>query len=247
MTTYHFSRSGLLAGALLMAFTLLSSAHAESVAAKVESLKGSAFYDNGNGAVALAAGAEISAGSLVTTSPDSEAVLRLGTSVLRVFGGTTVSLDRLNQEATSAGVVIDTQIDLKDGTIAGAVAKFASALSKFEIKVPTGVVSVDASANATSFYMSAPDDIRIIEGSGIFVYNRDGVVSSARIDGGSRFASSTTAQSVQTMTEAEVSQTAAVTPEASAVSTVTQTTAITAVQTTINPANFFISPTKGGN
>jgi len=101
MTTYHFSRSGLLAGALLMAFTLLSSAHAESVAAKVESLKGSAFYDNGNGAVALAAGAEISAGSLVTTSPDSEAVLRLGTSVLRVFGGTTVSLDRLNQEATS--------------------------------------------------------------------------------------------------------------------------------------------------
>ncbi|MGB1673815.1 MAG: hypothetical protein ACPHRA_11390, partial [Limisphaerales bacterium] len=173
-----------------MAFTLLSSAYAESVAAKIESLKGSAFYDNGNGAVALAVGAEISAGSLVTTSPDSEVVLRLGTSILRVFGSTTVSLDRLNQEATSAGVVIDTQIDLKDGTIAGAVAKFASALSKFEIKVPTGVVSVDASANATSFYMSAPDDIRIIEGSGIFVYNRDGVVSSARIDGGSRFASS---------------------------------------------------------
>ena len=34
MTTYQFSRSGLLAGALLMAFTLLSSAYAESVAAK---------------------------------------------------------------------------------------------------------------------------------------------------------------------------------------------------------------------
>jgi len=229
-----------------MAFTLLSSAHAESVAAKVESLKGSAFYDNGNGAVALAAGAEISAGSLITTSPDSEAVLRLGTSILRIFGSTTVSLDRLNQEATSAGVVIDTQIDLKDGTIAGAVAKFASALSKFEIKLPTSVLSIDGSSSATSFYVTAPEEIRILEGSGIFVYNRDGVVSSARIDGGSRFASSTTAQTVQTMTEAEVSQTAAVTPETSAVSVV-QTTAITAVQTTVNPANFFISPTKGAN
>jgi hypothetical protein len=244
MTTYQFSRSGFLAGALLMAFTLLASAHAESVAAKVESLKGSAFYDNGNGAVALAVGAEISAGSLVTTSPDSEAVLRLGTSTLRVFGSTTVSLDRLNQEVTSAGVVIDTQIDLKDGTIAGAVAKFASALSKFEIKLPVGVYSVDASLNANSFYISAPDDIRIRDGSGVFVYNRDGVVSSARIDGGSRFASSTTAQSVQTMTEAEASQASAAIPETSIA---TQTTAITAVQTTVNPANFFISPTKAGN
>ena len=247
MKTYHFSRYGLLAGALLMAFTLLSSAYAESVTAKVESLKGSAFYDNGNGAVALAPGAEISSGSVVTTSPESEVVLKIGSSVLRIFGSTTVSLDRLNEEATTAGVVIDTQLDLRDGKIAGAVAKFASALSKFEIKVPTGVVSVDGSSNATSFYVAAPDDIRIIQGSGIFVYNRDGVVSSARIDGGSRFASSTTAQSVQTMTEAEVSQTAVVTPETSAVSTVTQTTAITAVQTTINPANFFISPTKGAN
>ena len=247
MTTYQFSRSGLLAGALLMAFTLLSSAYAESVAAKVESLKGSAFYNNGNGAVALAVGAEISAGSLITTSPESETVLRLGTSILRIFGSTTVSLDRLNQEATSAGIVIDTQIDLKDGTIAGAVAKFASALSKFEIKLPTSVLSIDGSSRAASFYVTAPEEISFLEGSGIFVYTRDGVVSSARIDVGSRFASSTTAQSVQTMTEAELSQVAAVTPDTSAVSTVTQTTAITAVQTTVNPANFFISPTKAGN
>ncbi len=246
MTTYHFSRSGLFAGALLMAFTLLSSAHAESVAAKVESLKGSAFYNNGNGAVALAVGAEISAGSLITTSPESETVLRLGTSILRIFGSTTVSLDRLNQEATSAGIVIDTQIDLKDGTIAGAVAKFASALSKFEIKLPTSVLSIDGSSSAASFYVTAPEEIKILEGSGIFVYTRDGVVSSARIDGGSRFASSTTAQSVQTMTETELSQVAAVTPETSAVSVI-PTTAITAVQTIINPANFFISPTQGAN
>ena len=103
MKTYHFSRYGLLAGALLMAFTLLSSAYAESVTAKVESLKGSAFYDNGNGAVALAVGAEISAGSVVTTSPDSEVVLRIASSILRIFGSTTVSLDRLNEEATTAG------------------------------------------------------------------------------------------------------------------------------------------------
>jgi hypothetical protein len=212
----------------------------------VESLKGSAFYDNGNGAVALAPGAEISSGSVITTSPESEVVLKLGSNVLRIFGSTTVSLDRLNEEATTAGVVIDTQLDLRDGKIAGAVAKFASALSKFEIKVPTGVVSVDGSSNATSFYVAAPDDIRIIQGSGIFVYNRDGVVSSARIDGGSRFAAGATT-TVQTMTPVEVADTQAITPDATAISTVTQTTAITAVQTTVNPANFFISPTKSGN
>jgi len=251
MTTYHFSRFGLLAGALLMAFTLLSSAYAESVAAKVESLKGSAFYDNGNGAVALAVGAEISAGSVVTTSPNSEVVLRIGSGIIRIFGSTTVSLDRLNEEATTAGIVIDTQLDLRDGTVAGAVPKFASALSKFEIKVPEGVVSVDGSSSSTTFYLSAPNDIRIVEGSGVFVYNSDGVVSSARIDAGSRFESAavgnTNVEAVQTMTPAEIAQTEAITPESSAVSTVTQTTAITAVQTTTNPANFFISPTKGAN
>ena len=95
-------------------------------------------------------------------------------------------MDRLNQEATSAGVVIDT-VDLKDGTIAGAVAKFASALLNSEWLLQGLWLLTLPRRNL--FLHECADDIRIIEGSGIFVYNRDGVVSSARIDGGSRFAS----------------------------------------------------------
>jgi hypothetical protein len=235
MKNRPISRIGVLSAALTFSLSLALNVQGEALSAKVGSLKGGAFYDNGSGAVALASGAELTAGSVITTSPDSEIVLDLGASgALRVLGGSTLVIDRLNVESTGAGAVVDTQIDLRNGSIAGSVPKFASALSKYEIKVPSGVVSIDARDQASSFFITAPEDINVVQGSSVFVYNRDGVVRSVRIAGGNQFnASNNTAVPIPSTVQIPTLPTATPAP------TMVQ------VQPTTTPFNFFISPTKG--
>jgi hypothetical protein len=114
------------------------------------------------------------------------------------------------------------------------VPKFASALSKYEIKVPSGVVSIDARDQASSFFITAPEDINVVQGSSVFVYNRDGVVRSVRIAGGNQFnASNNTAVPIPPTVQIPTL------PAATPAPTMVQ------VQPTTTPFNFFISPTKG--
>jgi len=229
---------------LLTAITLLtiglcvSSTRAETANFTVTSLDGLATFDNGSGASAIAEGVILTPGSVITTAEGSEVTLLFGNNIgsMVVDSNTTVVVDRLSVEKTGAGIVSDTQIDLRKGSILGVVNKFSSALSKFEVKVPTGVIGIDAGDEDTSYKISTPDKIDVLVGYGVFVYTKDGVVKSVRIGGGNQFNPST-GGIIPIAPEVinDVSVKIASLPE----SVVTPST-----QTFTRPFNFFISPTK---
>tara|TARA_E500000178_G_C16794364_1_gene649518 strand:+ start:37 stop:831 length:795 start_codon:yes stop_codon:yes gene_type:complete len=228
---------------LLTAITLLTiglcvSTHAETASLTVTSVDGRATFDNGSGATAVTEGATLTPGSVISTAEGGEVTLALGNNIgsMVVDSNTTVVVDRLSVEKTGAGIVSDTQIDLRDGSILGIVNKFSSALSKFEVKVPTGVIGIDAGDEQTSYQISTPDRVDVLAGYGVFVYTRDGVVRSVRIGGGNQF-NPTTGGITPIAPEVinDVSVKIAALPEGA----VTPPT-----QTFTRPFNFFISPSK---
>ena len=179
----------LLTAVMLLTLGLCASTHAETGSATVTSVEGGATFDNGSGAATLAKGTKIGPGTVITTSEGGEVTLQLSNKAgkLIVDSSTVVVVDRLSYEKTGAGTVTDTQLDLREGCILGEAYKFSSALSKFEVKVPTGVIGIDAGDETTSFHICTPDDIGVLAGYGVYVYTRDGVVRSVRIGGGNQF------------------------------------------------------------
>ena len=179
----------LLTAVTLLTLGLCASTHAETGSATVTSVEGGATFDNGSGAATLAKGTKVGPNTVITTSEGGEVALTLSNKAgtLIVGASTVVVVDRLSYERTGAGTVTDTQLNLREGCILGEVNKFSSELSKFEVKVPTGVVGVDAGDETTSYHICTPDEIGILTGWGVYVYTRDGVVRSVRIGGGNQF------------------------------------------------------------
>ena len=179
----------LLTAVMLLTLGLSASTHAETGSATVTSVEGGATFDNGSGAATLAKGTKVGPGTVITTGEGGEVTLELSNKAgtMIVDSDTVVVVDRLSYEKTGAGTVTDTQLDLREGCVLGEVNKFSSALSKFEIKVPTGVIGIDAGDETTSYHVCTPDDIGIYTGYGVYVYTRDGVVRSVRIGGGNQF------------------------------------------------------------
>lgn len=62
-------------------------------------------------------------------------------NVIRMAGGTTLAIDKLTFTDTGVDTVSDTELDLQSGKIFGSVKKL-SAMSKYEIKTPTGVAGI---------------------------------------------------------------------------------------------------------
>jgi hypothetical protein len=226
----------LLTAVTLLTLGLCASMHAETGSATVTSTEGVATFDNGSGAAPLAKGTTVGPGSVISTGEGGEVTLslsnRAGTVI--VGSGSVVVVDRLNYEKTGAGTVTDTQLDLREGCVLGEVNRFSSALSKFEIKVPTGVIGIDAGDETTSYHICTPDEIGIIAGYGVYVYTRDGVVRSVRIGGGNQFNQTTAgiAPIPPTVLDALITQL----PTGSGQPTPTPTQLVT------RPFNFFISP-----
>ena len=188
------NKTGIQSKLLLTAVALLTlgfyaSTHAATGSATVTSVEGGAAFDNGSGAATLTKGTKIGPGTVVTTGEGGEVTFKLSNKAgtITVQSDTIVVVDRLSYEKTGAGTVTDTQLDLREGCVLGEVEKFSSALSKFEIKVPTGVVGIDAGDETTSYHICTPDEIAILAGYGVYVYTRDGVVRSVRIGGGNQF------------------------------------------------------------
>jgi hypothetical protein len=234
------NKTGIQSKLLLTAVALLTlgfytSAYGETGSATITGVKGGGSFDNGNGSQAIEEGAKLAPGATISTTPDSAITMDLGDAgSIEVQGGTTLVIERLNSERSGGGIIIDVQLDLRTGSLTGAVNKFSSPLSKYEIKVPTGVVGIDATEGPASFFISAPDDINIITGSSVFVYTRDGVVRSVRVGGNQMFNSNT--------------DTAVVIPPAKLDTLPNPPTAPVppqVVQAAPTPFNFFISPAKG--
>jgi len=186
------NKTGIQSKLLLTAVALLTlgsyTSYGETGIATVTSVKGGGSFDNGGGAEALSVRAEITPGSTITTPPDAEVTLNLThAGSISLKGGSTLVIERLGYERSGGGQIIDVQLDLRDGSLTGAVNKFSSPLSKYEIKVPSGVVGIDATESNATFYVSAPEDVTIISGSSVFVFTRDGVVRSVRVGSGYSF------------------------------------------------------------
>ena len=100
-------------------------------------------------------------GAVVETDATGVVDLFLGVNgpVVRITPATQLALDKLTFSRAGGEVVIETQLDLKAGTILGTVKKLAAA-SKYEVKTPVGVCGI----RGTEYCISADGKVTVIKG-----------------------------------------------------------------------------------
>ncbi len=155
-----------MAVAILM---VVSTAQAATGKASVTSVRGTASYsEKGGDWKPLKSGMSLNPGASVKTGVGSQVDLDLGANgaLVRLTEDTTLGLDRLELDQTGADSVIETQLDLRQGTIQGIVRKLAAA-SKYEIKTPNTVAGV---RGACEYEISADGVAHILNGAAMVAY-----------------------------------------------------------------------------
>jgi hypothetical protein len=137
-----------MAGALALAFVgvaTLNAAEEGSVqgTAIVRAVHGNVEYQSGGGWTPLKVNAELDAGVVVRTGPESSADLSVNgrTSALRIEAETTLGIPTMSRTDSSHDADEQTMLDLQDGAILGNVKKI-TANSQYEIKTPHGVAGI---------------------------------------------------------------------------------------------------------
>ncbi|MDA7618802.1 MAG: hypothetical protein P8L18_00175 [Verrucomicrobiota bacterium] len=242
------NKTGIISSLLVAAVALLlsgvgGSARADSGSLSVASIDGGATIDNGDGAAALSDESEIGPGSVLSTGSSGSAVIVLGdVGRIKIGPDTTLIINRANSTETGDGVTTDTLLTLRDGCVTGVVNRFTSGLSKFEVKIPTGTVGIDASEEASEFNICTPTEVSFVGGAGSIVYTRDGVVRSARGTSGNQFSTETGGfvpiPAPEMAAIEQVVQEVVVVPGAAPIPA--------PVPVVVQPNSFFISPVKGG-
>lgn len=156
-------------GVALAATTMFtSSAQAGEGKAVVRSVRGTAQSSVQGGEwkplnvnQVLGSGSAIKAG----TSSSVDLFLAENGPVVRVTQDTTLELDKLSLDRAGVDVVIETQLDLKAGTILGSVKKLAAA-SRYEVKTPYTVCAI----KGTEYQISADGVHHAITGTLLVVY-----------------------------------------------------------------------------
>jgi len=98
-------------------------------------------------------------------------------NVIRVFENTALGIDKLMKQKTSEGTVEEVQLDLRAGEMMGTVGKLLDA-SKYEIKVPKGVIGV----RGGTFMVSSAAVLNVLTGSAIIVMvNTDGSMTTRKV------------------------------------------------------------------
>jgi hypothetical protein len=182
--------------ALAMVSTLVAQTANETVA-KVVRIKGGVRYKVGNNDwMPLKGGDIVKPGTLIQTAADSFVDFGLGSgstpvagpsgpstglsfqpnveqNIVRLWGNTLLSIDKLTATQTGADEVTETQLDLKAGHIFGMVKKM-SAGSKYEVKIPNGVAGI----RGTVYDITAEGVIKVLSGSAVLAYvGPNGVVT----------------------------------------------------------------------
>lgn len=100
-------------------------------------------------------------GAVIETDATGIVDLFLGVNgpVVRVTPATQLALDKLTFSRAAGEVVIETELDLKAGTILGSVKKLAAA-SKYEVKTPVGVCGI----RGTEYRVSADGRVVVLKG-----------------------------------------------------------------------------------
>lgn len=157
-----------LACGMVLASFATTSVEAAVGKAVVRSVRGTASYtDQGSDWKPLNVGRVLGPGATVRTGASSQVDLFLDENgpIVRLLESTQLGLDKLNLERTGSDVVIETQLDLRQGTIQGVVKKLAAA-STYEVKTPNAVAGI----RGTRYQISADDKVICTEGSLMVAY-----------------------------------------------------------------------------
>lgn len=115
---------------------------AKAVKATVLEIQGNANYSTGGAAQPLKVGTELPAGSVVNTGADSTVILDLGDSGrVSVKPESTLSIDKLNVQKVGGDTVVETELEVRKGSILGNVKKL-SADSKYNVNTAKGVAGI---------------------------------------------------------------------------------------------------------
>src|SRR5205814_6396444 len=136
--------------------------------AVVRAVRGTASYsEQGGDWKPLNVGKVLQPGASVKTGVASQVDLFLAENgpIVRLLEDTTLGLDKLDMDRTGADTVIETQLDLRQGTIQGVVNKLAAA-SKYEVKTPNTVAGI----RGTEYQISADGVVHVKTGSVMVAY-----------------------------------------------------------------------------
>ena len=193
--------------ALAMVSTLAAQTANETVA-KVIRIKGAVRYKIGNNDwLPLKGGDIVKPGTVIQTAAGAFVDFALGSgsippvarpampgeglgfqpsadqNLVRLWGNTLLSIDKLTSTQTGADEVTETQLDLKAGHVFGMVKKM-SAGSKYEVKIPNGVAGI----RGTVYDITAEGVVRVLSGSCVVAYvGANGAVVTQVIMGGQEF------------------------------------------------------------
>ena len=102
---------------------------------------------------------------------------------VRIWENSLLGVDKLTAMDTGAGMVSETQLDLKQGHIFGNVKKM-SAASKYEVKIPNGVAGI----RGTTYDLTAEGVVKVSAGSVVLAFvGADGTVVTQVVVGNQQF------------------------------------------------------------
>ncbi len=104
-------------------------------------------------------------------------------NLIRLWENTLMSVEKLNLTSTGAGVVSETEMNLKAGKVLGSVNKL-SAGSTYEIKLPNGVAGI----RGTDFEISAGGVLKVLSGEVVLAFvNAQGETVTVRLRQGDTY------------------------------------------------------------
>lgn len=171
-----FSKYLTVCGIALMVAALGADLQAQTMKqskAVVRNIRGDVRYKANAAAdwVPLKVNTSLNPGAYVETGSQSSVDLFLRDigSVVRVTESTQMGIDKLSYSREGDETVVDTELNLKAGTILGNVKKMA-ATSRYDVKIPNGVCGI----RGTEFRVSASGIVSVISGTVRVTYQPPG-------------------------------------------------------------------------
>ena len=156
-------------------------------------------------------------------------------NIVRLWENTLVGVDKLTTTSTGAGVVSETELNLKAGRVIGSVNKL-SAGSTYEIKLPNGVAGI----RGTDFEISSTGVLKVISGEVVlaFVNSSTGETVTVRLRAGDTYNTGT--QIISQIAQSEILSLQTTIDQVTQIRTADPTTVITVVDQTVE----YVSPTE---
>ena len=148
---------------------LASNAWAAEGSATITKVSGTAETSaNGTTWTAAAVGKMLAPGTSIrssgTTGSQIDTYLGSNGGSVQLAPSTEVKFEKLTTQSGGLGPVADTALNLKAGTIVGAIKSALPAGSKYEVKTPSSVIAINVTRGPVRYQISASGAVHIVEG-----------------------------------------------------------------------------------